>query len=64
MGVAYYRINYLSLLSYQTNLIKINIHNAIWSHTIYKSQGVHYKIAQSFITYDMSYRIAIPYAHN
>ena len=44
--------------------IKPNIHDAIWSHTIYKSQCVHYKIVQSYVAYDMSYRIEllfIPY---
>ena len=43
---------------------KPNIHDAIWSHTIYKLQRVHYKIAWPYIAYDMSYRIellSIPY---
>ena len=46
------------------NHLKPNIHNAIWSHTIYKLQCVHYKIARSYVTYDMSYKIelfSIPY---
>ena len=44
--------------------IKPNIHDAIWSHTIYKSQRVHYKIVWSYVAYDVSYRIellSIPY---
>ena len=44
--------------------VKPNIHDAIWLHTIYKSQSVHYKIAWLYIAYDVSYRIellSIPY---
>ena len=60
----------LSQLSHHTNntttykSIKPNIHNAIWSQTIYKLQRVHCKIIWSYVTYDMSYRIellSIPY---
>ena len=47
-------------------LLKSNIYNAIWTHTIYKSQHVHYEIIQSYVAYDMLYRIelhvlSIPY---
>ena len=38
--------------------------DTIWSYMIYKSQCVHYKIAQSYVTYDVLYRIellSIPY---
>ena len=45
-------------------LLKSNTHNAIWSHTIYISQHVHYKIVRSYVAYNMSYRIkllSIPY---
>ena len=38
---------------------KPNIHDAIWSHTIYKLQSVHYKIACSYVAYDVSYRIEL-----
>ena len=44
--------------------LKPNIHDTIWSHTIYKSQRVYYKIIWSYVTYDMSYKIellSIPY---
>ena len=46
------------------SLFKPNIHDAIWSHMIYKSQRVHYKIVWSYVAYDVSYRIellSIPY---
>ena len=39
--------------------LKPNIHDAIWSHTIYKSQHVHYKIAWSYVVCDVSYRIEL-----
>ena len=39
---------------------KPNIHNAIWSHTIYKLQLVHYKIAQSYVSYRIEL-LSIPY---
>ena len=41
--------------------IKLNIHNAIQLHTIYKLQCVHYKIARSYVTYDMLELLSIPY---
>ena len=47
-----------------TTAFKPNIHDAIWLHTIYKSQCVHYKIVWSYVAYDVSYRIellSIPY---
>ena len=45
-------------------VLQPNIHDAIWSHMIYKLQHVHYKIAQLYVAYDMLYRIellSIPY---
>ena len=50
--------------NYHTRHLKPNIYDAIWSHTIYKSQHVHYKIVQSYVAYNVSYRIellSIPY---
>ena len=44
--------------------LKPNIHNTIWSHTIYKLQRVYYKIAWLYVAHDMLYRIellSIPY---
>ena len=38
--------------------IKPNIHDTIWSHTIYKLQHVYYKIAWLYIAY-MLYRIEL-----
>ena len=36
-----------------------NIYDAIWSHAIYKSQRVHYKITWLNVTYDVLYRIEL-----
>ena len=44
--------------------LKPNIHDAIWLHTIYKSQHVHYKIVRLYVAYDVLFRIeqlSIPY---
>ena len=40
-------------------LRKPNIHDVIWLHTIYKLQHEHYKIAWSYVAYDLSYRIKL-----
>ena len=39
------------------SVYKPNIHDAIWSHAIYKPQRVHYRIAWSYVAYNVSYRI-------
>ena len=47
-----------------TCTVKPNIHDTIWSHMIYKSQCVYYKIVRLYVAYDVSYRIellSIPY---
>ena len=52
------------MFAQQLSVLKPNIHDAIWSHTVYKSQHVHYKIVQLYVAYDVSYRIellSIPY---
>ena len=49
------RLIYVNTQSTYMNL-KPNIHDAIWSHTIYKSQHVYYKIAQSYVACGVLYR--------
>ena len=53
-----------STIDGNTTVLKPNIHNTIWSHAIYESQHVYYKITRLYVAYDMLYRIqllSIPY---
>ena len=39
--------------------VKPNIYDTTWSHTIYKLQRIHYKITQSYLAYDVLYRLEL-----